>query len=254
MSWGAVVEWTSRRKEQQQTQQTHCQDRDKKSDNKFKFVLYNGTNADDVKDVTRVGLKAAREFDVCSPLLENGLGKEDVRAVGRAWGLPNWNAAASPCLRSRLALGVRATPASLRKVELAEEIVKKQPSMYGLLRASTNLRVRHLKSGAAAVELDQHVLDTIQHGHIVVKDGHAVIRNEGDKGHHNEQNESSWKVLRTCSPRLPRWDTKEWTCDLSGAARSPRQGAPQRSKCDVPSPSQRKEWKGRVEWKGEKWR
>ena len=60
--------------------------------------------------------------------------------------------------------------------------------MYGLLRASTNLRVRHLVFAGRAVELDQHVLDTIQHGHIVVKDGHAVIRNEGDKGHHIEQN------------------------------------------------------------------
>ena len=39
------------------------------------------------------------------------------------------------------------------------------------------------------------MLDTIQHGHIVVKDGYAVIRNEGDKGHHNEQNESSLESL-----------------------------------------------------------
>lgn len=40
-----------------------------------------------------------------------------VRAVSRELGLPNWNHAASPCLRSRLAFGVEATPERLVVVE-----------------------------------------------------------------------------------------------------------------------------------------
>ena len=84
-------------------------------------------------------------------LLENGLGKEESALLG-GHGVCQIGMQPLTLPASRLA-GVRATPASLRKVELAEEIVKKQLSMYGLLRASTNLRVRHLKSGAAAVNL-----------------------------------------------------------------------------------------------------
>jgi hypothetical protein len=50
---------------------------------------------------------AASEFHVVSPL--SGLAKQEVRDVAKYLGLPNWNAAASPCLRSRLQFGVEAT-------------------------------------------------------------------------------------------------------------------------------------------------
>ncbi|RLN86900.1 hypothetical protein BBJ28_00016552 [Nothophytophthora sp. Chile5] len=80
---------------------------DNASTEELKPVLYNGTNADDQLDPTRVGLVAASEFDVVSPLSE--LTKQEVRNVAKYLGLPNWNAAASPCLRSRLQFGVEAT-------------------------------------------------------------------------------------------------------------------------------------------------
>ena len=61
-------------------------------------ILYNGTNKDDGVDPTRVGLKAAAEFQVSSPLLD--LSKQEVRAVAKYLDLPNWNLAAAPCLVS----------------------------------------------------------------------------------------------------------------------------------------------------------
>ena len=57
-------------------------------------ILYNGTNADDLRDPTRLGLIAASDFAVRSPL--SSLPKDRVRAVGRHLGLPNWDYAASP--------------------------------------------------------------------------------------------------------------------------------------------------------------
>ncbi|MBL0176337.1 MAG: hypothetical protein IPP94_13910 [Ignavibacteria bacterium] len=66
-------------------------------------VLFNGSNADDLQDPTRVGLKAASEFRVASPLSE--LTKADVRDLARHAGLPNWDTAASPCLRFRVSTG-----------------------------------------------------------------------------------------------------------------------------------------------------
>ena len=55
---------------------------------------------------------AASEFKVVSPLSE--LTKQEVRDIAKYLGLPNWNAAASPCLRSRLQFGVEATQVGKR--------------------------------------------------------------------------------------------------------------------------------------------
>ena len=119
------------------------------------IVLYNGTNADDLEDPTRVGLQAARDFGVVSPL--EAWTKAEVRALSRHLGLPNWGYAASPCLRSRLQSGVPATPENLARVERAEALVRR------LLRLEPrdNLRVRHLEGGVARIELDAACLARI---------------------------------------------------------------------------------------------
>ncbi|CAM9463342.1 unnamed protein product [Scytosiphon promiscuus] len=119
-----------------------------------KVVLFNGTNKDDKRDTTRVGLKAAADFRVASPI--DVLTKEEVRAVSRELGLPNWNHAASPCLRSRLAFGVQATPERLVVVEKAEDAARKRLG----LGVAHNLRVRAMHGNKALVEVDAgEVLD-----------------------------------------------------------------------------------------------
>ncbi|ETW01433.1 hypothetical protein, variant 2 [Aphanomyces invadans] len=111
-------------------------------------VLFNGTNADDKFDPTRLGLVAATEFQVVSPL-EN-LTKASVRQISKQIGLPNWNYAASPCLRSRLAFGVAANPDHLARIEKAEHAVRSTVALTPV----DNLRVRFLAHNRAAVELD----------------------------------------------------------------------------------------------------
>lgn len=115
-------------------------------------VLFNGTNADDLRDPTRVGLQAAREYRVASPL--SALSKQEVREVSRQLGLENWGYAASPCLRSRLAYGVPATPENLKRVEAAEQLVRDRLQ----LGPEVNLRVRQLLGGAARLKLDAPLL------------------------------------------------------------------------------------------------
>ena len=116
-------------------------------------MLFNGTNKDDLKDDTRVGLKAAKEFSVSSPL--DDLVKDEVRRVARELGLPNHSHAASPCLRSRLAYGVHATPDNLLRIEAAETIVRSIIT-HDVVH---NIRVRHLRDGGARIELDAELLD-----------------------------------------------------------------------------------------------
>ncbi len=112
-------------------------------------ILYNGTNKDDTQDNTRLGLVAASNFSVRSPLIN--ITKDEVRRASKHLGLPNWNYAASPCLRSRLALGVEATEKHLKAVNKAEHKIR------GLLDLddTVNMRVRMLAGKVAMVELDQ---------------------------------------------------------------------------------------------------
>ena len=115
-------------------------------------VLFNGTNSDDLEDATRVGLIAAEEYHVASPL--RGVSKSRVRLVAKHLQLPNHSVAASPCLRSRLALTVPATSDHLRAVEAAEVAVRSLVH----IPPDANLRVRILPRGRSAVEVDvQHI-------------------------------------------------------------------------------------------------
>lgn len=83
-------------------------------------VVCSGANLDDQGDY-RPGLTAAAEHQVRHPLQEAGCTKADVRALARAWGLPDWDKPASPCLSSRLAPGVTVTRERTARVEAAEE-------------------------------------------------------------------------------------------------------------------------------------
>jgi pyridinium-3,5-biscarboxylic acid mononucleotide sulfurtransferase len=120
--------------------------------------LYNGTNADDLRDTTRLGLIAAHNFDVQSPLQYTP--KVAVRMVGKHLGLPNWDYASSPCLRSRLAYGVAAIPDHLQSIERAEDFVRQ--AMSSLLKPSHNLRVRLLSGHRAMIEVDDEWVDYVR--------------------------------------------------------------------------------------------
>ena len=106
-------------------------------------LLANGTNLDDLGD-HRPGLTAATEAQVVSPLVDAGLGKQDVRDLAHLLGLPNADKPAAACLASRLPYGTPVTPDRLRRVEAAEE------ALYGL--GFTGFRVRHHEE-VARVEL-----------------------------------------------------------------------------------------------------
>jgi uncharacterized protein len=106
-------------------------------------AILNGTNLDDLTD-HRPGLVAAREWSVRSPLVEVELGKQQVRELARALGLPNWQKPALACLSSRIPYGTPVSIASLAQIEKAE----------GFLwdRGFTNFRVRH-HSNLARIEV-----------------------------------------------------------------------------------------------------
>lgn len=112
--------------------------------------LATGTNADDDADPHRPGIAAGRERGVCTPLLDTGLTKTDVRAISKLWALPTWNKPATPCLASRIRYGLEVTAPRLARVDRAETAVRALLQKAGI--TVTDLRVRDL-GDTARIEL-----------------------------------------------------------------------------------------------------
>jgi pyridinium-3,5-biscarboxylic acid mononucleotide sulfurtransferase len=80
-------------------------------------------NLDDQGDF-RPGQKAANAHQVVAPLLDAGLGKEDIRELARQAGLRIWNKPASACLSSRIEYGRPVTREALAVVEKGEDALR----------------------------------------------------------------------------------------------------------------------------------
>lgn len=113
--------------------------------------IADGVNADDFED-HRPGIRASDEAGVTHPLAAAGMSKDDVRTLARALGLSNWDKPAQACLSSRFPYGEKLTPEGLKRVEFAEEFLRKM----GLLEA----RVRS-HGDIARIEVPQAELETI---------------------------------------------------------------------------------------------
>jgi uncharacterized protein len=107
-------------------------------------VVY-GATADDMGDY-RPGMEAARQHGVRAPLLEAGLGKDDIRELSRRRGLPTHDKPAMACLASRIPYGTPVTAERLGQVAQAEAFLRQE---FGVRQ----VRVRHHGS-LARLEVD----------------------------------------------------------------------------------------------------
>jgi len=115
-------------------------------------TILNGTNADDPGD-WRPGLRAADRAGVASPLLECGLGKQEVRDVARALGLSNWDKPALACLASRLPHGTPVTAERLSAVDQVERALRE----HGF----RDVRARHMGQ-QVSLEVDAPRVDELR--------------------------------------------------------------------------------------------
>ena len=92
-----------------------------------------GTNADDINDY-RPGLRALKQLEIKSPLLEAGLTKEEIRYLSKQLGLSTFSKPSFACLASRIPYGERITREQLLMIEKAETFI--------LSKGFTNVRVR----------------------------------------------------------------------------------------------------------------
>jgi uncharacterized protein len=108
------------------------------------FVI-EGSNTDDLKD-HRPGRKAAKEFDIRSPLVEAGISKAEVRQLARMLNLPVWDKPSLACLSSRIPYGTRITAGMLRTIQSAEDHLR--------VLGFRQVRVRH-HGETARIEIER---------------------------------------------------------------------------------------------------
>jgi uncharacterized protein len=106
----------------------------------FAVIAY-GENASDIGDY-RPGAQAAAEFQVRAPLKEIGLTKAEIRELSARLGLPTADKPQMACLSSRIPYGEAVTPAKLKMIEQAENVLR-DLGFY-------DVRVRHHELGASS--------------------------------------------------------------------------------------------------------
>lgn len=90
----------------------------------YRMVL-DGSNLDDLGDY-RPGRDAVQELQIRSPLLESGLGKDDIRQLSRQLDLPTWNKQPFACLSSRFPYGTKITAERLTQIDQCETYLRQQ--------------------------------------------------------------------------------------------------------------------------------
>jgi uncharacterized protein len=106
--------------------------------------ICDGTNVDDLGDF-RPGLKAVKEKNIRSPLLEAGLTKKDIRELSKALKLPTWDKQSFACLSSRFPYGFGIDKGKLKKIDAAETLLRDNGFKY--------FRVRHHDENTVRIEV-----------------------------------------------------------------------------------------------------
>ncbi|GKX29715.1 adenine nucleotide alpha hydrolase [Vallitalea longa] len=116
----------------------------------YKYVI-DGTNFDDTKDY-RPGMKALKELEIVSPLLECEITKSDIRGMAKTKQLDVWNKPSYACLLTRIPHDKNIEVETLNKIEKAEK--------YLMDRGMRACRVR-VHENLARIELDKDGIDKI---------------------------------------------------------------------------------------------
>lgn len=125
------------------------------------WTLVYGANASDLGDY-RPGERAARELGVRAPLQEAGLTKEEIRALARARGLPNWDRPSAACLASRFPYGTHLTAEKLQQVAAAERFLRTELGLRRFrVRAHGNVARLELPREDWPLVLDEDRLPTL---------------------------------------------------------------------------------------------
>jgi len=118
-------------------------------DKGFRWIA-DGAITDDLSDF-RPGMKAEKEQNVRSPLLESGFTKMEVRELSKYLELPTWDKGSFACLSSRFPYGTKITKEALQKIDAAETVLRESGFRY--------FRVRYHDDKTARIEVGSDELN-----------------------------------------------------------------------------------------------
>ena len=125
----------------------------------FATVL-DGSNLDDMGDY-RPGRDAVEELQVRSPLLEAGLGKDDIRTLSRELGLRTWDKQAFACLSSRFPYGTKITVERLRQIDSCETFLRENGFKNYRVRYHDEIARIEVAPGEVPKLLDNRLRDSL---------------------------------------------------------------------------------------------
>ncbi|MEA1885593.1 MAG: ATP-dependent sacrificial sulfur transferase LarE [Bacteroidota bacterium] len=120
-------------------------------------IIVDGSNADDKKDY-RPGMKALKELGIRSPLLESGLGKEEIRKQLRDYGLEIWDKPAYACLLTRLPYNTKIESHDLKIIEDGERLLHK----LGFRGARVRLRNKTVRIETNTIYFNKIIEDKVR--------------------------------------------------------------------------------------------
>ncbi|MFC6731361.1 MULTISPECIES: ATP-dependent sacrificial sulfur transferase LarE [unclassified Haladaptatus] len=113
-------------------------------------IVCDGTNASDLGEGHRPGLRAVEELNAYSPLVAQGITKDEVRQIADMYDLSVADKPAMACLSSRIPTGLEVTEERLSRVDKAEQLLR----TWGF----SQFRVRD-HDGLARIEIAEDELD-----------------------------------------------------------------------------------------------
>ncbi|MGO5065706.1 MULTISPECIES: ATP-dependent sacrificial sulfur transferase LarE [unclassified Clostridium] len=125
----------------------------------IKYIV-DGTNADDTKDY-RPGMKALKELEVKSPLLENFINKEEIRILSKELKLDTWDKPAYACLLSRIPYNQEIKKEDLIRIEKAEVYMMKLGFRAVRVRSHGDLARIEVPQNVRVKLFNESILDKI---------------------------------------------------------------------------------------------
>lgn len=116
-------------------------------------AVLDGTIKDDQSD-HRPGMKASMDLGIQSPLLDEGITKDEIRQFSRTAGLSTWNKPGAACLASRIPYGEEITKDKLSMIEKSEAYLNSM--LNGQLRVRWHRGIARIE---AAVDLFPVILE-----------------------------------------------------------------------------------------------
>lgn len=105
-------------------------------------TIYEGSNYDDLSQY-RPGMKAVKELEISSPLLDYGFTKKEIREWASQLGISSASRPSSPCMATRLSYNEELDLFTLRRIEAAEEALKELG--FGVIRVRLHKDVARLE-------------------------------------------------------------------------------------------------------------